>query len=199
MDVAEAFGESSVFIASSSARNPRRREYSSNSSKSLTMRSRRVLLDVEIRIILGGIPREILDRLVNRGLAEAPTICAPKSTDIPAGTCSRYWLVFDPEGMKKILDELVQEAGVKVLFDTRAVAPIIDDQTIRGVIIESKSGRSLSATHEALASVRMMPSCMAMGQAAGTAAAMSIETKTAPRQIDTHKLRAALEEQGVML
>lgn len=375
------------------------------------------------QIIIGGIPWEVLQRLVQRGLAEAPTICTPKSTDIPAGTCSRYWLVFDPEGMKKVLDELVQEAGIEVLFDTRAVAPIMDEQTISGVIVESKSGRqailakrvidatgdadiaaragvpfdlgrdadgmmqpftlffkclnmdwpraftysnenpqklrerarkevgnnfvlagtdsylhpeetyfnclhehalngaevrdisraafalrrkmwgntevlrrhvpgcedvslsasasmmgvresrriqgeytltvddildarqfedqvyryacyvdihepapgrkseyndrclepgqscgvpyrclvprkienlliagrSLSATHEALASVRMMPSCMAMGQAVGTAAVLSIEMKTAPRQIDTRKLRADLQEQGVML
>jgi hypothetical protein len=61
------------------------------------------------------------------------------------------------------------------------------------------AGRCFSATHEALASARMMPSCMAMGQAVGTAAAMAVEHAITPRRIDPQALRASLAKQGVIL
>lgn len=86
------------------------------------------------QVILGGIPWEVLRLLISRGLAQEPIICAPKNW-------MDYWLVFDPEGMKRVLDELLQAAGVTVFFGTQVVAPIIRDGAIAGAIIESKSGR----------------------------------------------------------
>ena len=61
------------------------------------------------------------------------------------------------------------------------------------------AGRCLSATHAALASVRMMPSCMAMGQAAGTAAALCARNGTSVRNTDVQALRDMLRKQGVEL
>ena len=46
------------------------------------------------------------------------------------------------------------------------------------------AGRCFSATHDAHASVRSMAQCMAMGQAAGTAAALSVAGGRDPRDID---------------
>src|SRR5262249_47619730 len=57
------------------------------------------------------------------------------------------------------------------------------------------AGRCLSATHDAHASVRSMAQCMAMGQAAGTAAAMA----SGNGEVDVDKLRARLAERGVLL
>ncbi len=54
------------------------------------------------------------------------------------------------------------------------------------------AGRCVSATHEAQASLRVMPQCFAMGEAAGVAAAMAIRQSLLPREIDTMKLRQAL-------
>jgi len=85
-------------------------------------------------IILHGIPWEVLRRLIDRGLAQEPIICEPTNW-------SDYWLVFDPEGMKLVLDELVEEAGVDVFLDTRIVEPIMAGNSVTGVIFESKSGR----------------------------------------------------------
>lgn len=93
------------------------------------------------KMILGGIPREVLDVLVSRGLAQEPEICEPSVCEPETRTCSPYWLVFDPEGMKRVLDELLQEAGVKILLDTQVVQPILRDDVMRGVIVENKSGR----------------------------------------------------------
>ena len=49
------------------------------------------------------------------------------------------------------------------------------------------AGRCLSADSTAAGAVRVMPPCMAMGQAAGTAAALSIKTQCEVRNIDIDK------------
>jgi len=54
------------------------------------------------------------------------------------------------------------------------------------------AGRCFSATHDAHASARSMGTCMAMGQAAGTAAALSDE----PKRLAAEVLRARLREDG---
>lgn len=61
------------------------------------------------------------------------------------------------------------------------------------------TGRCLSATSEAAGAVRVMPPVMAMGQAAGTAAALCLKTGTTPRTLDTANLVARLKEQKVFL
>lgn len=61
------------------------------------------------------------------------------------------------------------------------------------------AGRALSATHEALGAVRVMPPVFAMGQAAGTAAALAIEWDKQPRDIPVPQLQELLERQGAYL
>jgi hypothetical protein len=61
------------------------------------------------------------------------------------------------------------------------------------------AGRCLSATHDAHASVRSMAQCMAMGQAAGTAAALSLSHDGHTAQIDPEALRRQLAENGAKL
>jgi hypothetical protein len=61
------------------------------------------------------------------------------------------------------------------------------------------AGRCLSATHDAHASVRSMAQCMAMGQAAGTAAAMGVRAEVQPGDLDVDELRTQLTKDGVIL
>jgi hypothetical protein len=61
------------------------------------------------------------------------------------------------------------------------------------------AGRCISATHEALGSVRVMYQCMALGQAAGTAAAICVEQGVVPRQVVTEELRERLTAQGALV
>lgn len=61
------------------------------------------------------------------------------------------------------------------------------------------AGRCISGTHRAHASYRVMSICMAMGQAAGTAAALSAQAGCTPRQLDVSKLQDALQAAGVEL
>ncbi len=61
------------------------------------------------------------------------------------------------------------------------------------------AGRCFSATHDAHASVRSMAQCMAMGQAAGTAAALAVAGHVTPRDLDVHHLRERLLRDGAIL
>jgi glycine/D-amino acid oxidase-like deaminating enzyme len=61
------------------------------------------------------------------------------------------------------------------------------------------AGRCFSATHDAHASVRSMAQCMAMGQAAGTAAAQAVATRRDPRDVDVVGLRDRLRRDGAIL
>jgi len=49
--------------------------------------------------------------------------------------------VIDPEAAKYVLDEMIREAGVKMLYHSWGTNVIMDGNTIKGVYIESKSGR----------------------------------------------------------
>ena len=60
-------------------------------------------------------------------------------------------------------------------------------------------GRCFSATHDAHASIRSMAQCMAMGQAAGTVAAMASREDGQVRQVDYSAIRARLLEDGAQL
>ncbi|CAN5772961.1 MAG: FAD-dependent oxidoreductase [Acidimicrobiia bacterium] len=60
-------------------------------------------------------------------------------------------------------------------------------------------GRCFSATHDAHASVRSMAQCMAMGQAAGAAAAMAVADGVSARDVDVHRLQSALSRGGAII
>ncbi len=61
------------------------------------------------------------------------------------------------------------------------------------------AGRDISATHLALASVRVMGPAMCLGEAAGKAAALCARDGVQPRELDVRKLRQALLDEGVYL
>ncbi len=61
------------------------------------------------------------------------------------------------------------------------------------------AGRCFSATHDAHASIRSMAQCMAMGQAAGTAAALAAEGDGQVRRVGFAEVRARLAADGAVL
>ncbi len=61
------------------------------------------------------------------------------------------------------------------------------------------AGRCFSATHDAHASVRSMAQCMAMGQAAGTAAALAIASGATTRELPFARLAERLRRDGAIL
>jgi 2-polyprenyl-6-methoxyphenol hydroxylase-like FAD-dependent oxidoreductase len=81
------------------------------------------------REIIGGLTREVVDRLARRGA----TSHTPGSAD------GAFRL--NTEELKIELDELVREAGVIPWLHTLATAPYVQQMHLGGVFVESKSGR----------------------------------------------------------
>lgn len=61
------------------------------------------------------------------------------------------------------------------------------------------AGRSISTTHEAMGAIRVMATCMAMGEAAGRAARISVRGNRSPAEIDVRDLRRQQVARGVYL
>jgi hypothetical protein len=61
------------------------------------------------------------------------------------------------------------------------------------------AGRAISATHEAVASTRVIPISMAQGQAAGTAAALAVQKQVVPREVSLPALQTMLRKGGAIL
>jgi hypothetical protein len=119
------------------------------------------------------------DVLAARQFDDQIGLCGAPIEDHAAGPDTRW--TYLPEG-----------AAVGIPFGTLVVRDAVN------VLV---AGRCFSATHDAHASVRSMAQCMAMGQAAGSAAAMaSIRTPGgAVRAVDVASLRARLVGDGAIL
>ena len=61
------------------------------------------------------------------------------------------------------------------------------------------AGRCASMTHEGQSAARVSGACFAMGEAAGTAAALALSGNTRPRDIEVEKLQDALRGQGAFI
>ena len=61
------------------------------------------------------------------------------------------------------------------------------------------AGRCVSCDREVLAAIRVMPPCFGMGQAAGNAAALALDTGKTPASIDVRELGKRLRSENVPL
>jgi ribulose 1,5-bisphosphate synthetase/thiazole synthase len=69
-------------------------------------------------------------------------------------------------------------------------------QELDGLLV---AGRCMSAEQDAMVQLRLIPVCLATGQAAGTAAALAVDAGVAPRDLDVSSLQRALTGQGADL
>jgi FAD dependent oxidoreductase len=83
-------------------------------------------------------------------------------------------------------------AGVSYQVPFRSLRP-------RGVPNLLVAGRCLSADHDALASIRVMGPSLALGQAAGTAAALAAREAVPVAAVAVDELQASLSKQGAIL
>jgi hypothetical protein len=86
--------------------------------------------------------------------------------------------------------------------DSRNVQPYdIPFRSLVGSGVENllMAGKCVSATHEGIASTRVIPICMAEGQAVGTAAALAVAGRVGPREVPIRTLQDRLIERGAEL
>jgi hypothetical protein len=98
--------------------------------------------------------------------------------------------IHNPSGSGTTTFRLPEGASYEIPY--RCLVP----HSVDGLLV---AGRCISTTHEALASTRLTPTVMTLGQAAGTAAALAFERGIAPRDVDARELRARLNRDGVDL
>jgi len=98
--------------------------------------------------------------------------------------------IHNPSGAGTSTRRLAPGASYEIPY--RCLVP----RDLEGAIV---AGRCISTTHEALASTRLTPTVMTLGQAAGTAAAAAVGAGVPLRAVDTDRLRAALVADGVDL
>ena len=70
------------------------------------------------------------------GAAGAPSTSTPHVT--PKPIC--YAVAFDPDGWKRVSNDLVRESGVNLRLHSWFSRPIVDDGVMQGVVCETKSG-----------------------------------------------------------
>lgn len=95
-----------------------------------------------------------------------------------------------PSGEK--LELFDQSADMAYEIPLRSLLPLKADNLI-------VTGRCISATHEAAASLRVTPSVMGLGQAAGTLAALSILHQKTPKEIPYQEVQNVLLTQGQII
>jgi len=95
------------------------------------------------------------------------------------------------EGYKGHILILLEPNGTRTYnIPYRSLVPVgIDNLLI--------SGRCISSTHVAQSSIRAIYACMLTGQAAGTAAALSIRDNCVPEKVNIRKLQDHLAKQGI--
>ena len=72
----------------------------------------------------------------------------------------------------------------------------LQPKNVRNLLV---AGRSISSTHEAQASYRVMPIVTTLGQAAGTAAAIAAKSNAGVKEIDVKALQNTLIENGAFI
>ena len=82
--------------------------------------------------------------------------------------------------------------GFKYQIPYRILVP----QGVENLLV---AGRCASCDHEALGSLRVMPQCGVMGEAAGTASVLSLRNEVPPRAVDVALLQAQLRRQNCIL
>jgi hypothetical protein len=107
----------------------------------------------------------------------------------------------------RVFDDAVSMGGYHIDIH-RPAGTWVDSHNVRTYTIPLRSliakdvdgllmaGKCLSATHEAVASTRVVPICMGQGQAVGTAAALAVTAGQSVRQVPISQLQDTLVAQG---
>jgi hypothetical protein len=86
------------------------------------------------RMLVGGFMKELVESMFQRGSL------GPHVTSEFLYSQLNRWVPFKPEDLKRLLDEMTQDAGVEVRFFTRLIDAEARDQRVEGAIISNVEG-----------------------------------------------------------
>jgi hypothetical protein len=86
------------------------------------------------QMIVGGIMKQIVQALQQRGQLGPHVVPEYLHSQL------NRWVPFKPEGLKRLLDEMVQDAGVDVRFFTRVIDAEVTGTKVDGVVISNVEG-----------------------------------------------------------
>ena len=129
-------------------------------------------------------------RIIGKYVLDVDDILSARHFKDGIASCSYPIDIHNPSGAGYDIRHLKEGEYYEIPY--RCLLPV----RIPNLIVAS---RCISATHEAHGSLRIMPVMWSLGQAAGTAAAISINKSVSPEQIDTNELREKLKRQGAFI
>jgi ribulose 1,5-bisphosphate synthetase/thiazole synthase len=132
----------------------------------------------ESRHVLGDVVLSLNDQLLKRCWPD--TVYVAFSNHDIKGHSSSDWLRVG-----------LIPPNLEVEIPYRALLP----KGLEGILI---AGKAFSATHDALPPLRMQPDMENLGGVAGTAAAMAVNSRCSPREIDVRILQQKLAASGVL-
>src|SRR5215210_7585856 len=111
--------------------------------------------DGQGRQVIGGLCHELTDRVASRGAAHFPPhsewgsgnealVLRDQRWGLVCGHGPhrmRYSVAYDPEEFKFALNQMVEEAKVKLLLHAYACDAVVENNRVTGVTFQSKSGR----------------------------------------------------------
>lgn len=156
-------------------------------------------------------------QIVGESRLTGPDVVAGRKFDDSVARCS-YWIdIHCPRGMvsggqvhlcmkscpqsdcymltehlEELPDELYPSDGDWCGIPYGTLVP----KGIDGILV---SGRCISADYQAMAASRVMGPCLAIGEAAGTAAGMAVKAAVTPREVDVQALRKTLTDNGALV
>lgn len=131
-------------------------------------------------------------RIMGEVILNEEDILARREWEDAIGYGSFYIDIHNLDGPGMSETTVYPPEGFKYQIPYRVMVP----QKVDNLLV---AGRCISVTHVALGSTRVMVTCMVLGEAAGTAAALAMHEEVTPRNLDTDKLRAQLKKQNVLL
>ncbi len=96
-------------------------------------------------MVIRGIAEELAEEVTKQGggigIKMRPNLFFSRGPAKAISGYSQFW--YDPEVMKKVLQDMAVGSGVKLLLHSMAVDSITQEGTVKGVIVENKSGREV--------------------------------------------------------
>jgi hypothetical protein len=127
-------------------------------------------------------------RIIAEYMLTEDDILAAKKFDDGIVRCNYPVDIHNPKGAGTVIKHLPHGDNYEVPY--RSLIP----QKSRNLLV---AGRPIGATHAAHASLRIMPTCTGIGEAAGTAAALILKLgEKSPADLDPSTLRQTLSERG---